>query len=92
LSLLTSSISVDEGSLTGESVTVQKVTGEEARLTIKPNAPVQDQHGIVFSGSMISSGSADAVVIRTGMETEIGKVWFIFMLFFKNFYFHDVLF
>lgn len=42
--------------------------------TTKPHAPVQDQRGLVFSGSMVSSGSADAVVIRTGMSTEIGKV------------------
>ena len=70
----TSSISVDEGSLTGESVTVQKVPGEEAILTATPFAPVQDQRGLVFSGSTISSGCADAVVIRTGMSTEIGKV------------------
>jgi len=73
LSLQTSSMSVDEGSLTGESVTVEKVSGPEGR-TSSLYAPIQDQRGIIFTGTMVTSGAATGIVIRTGMSTEIGKI------------------
>ena len=72
LTLQTSTLSVDEGSLTGESVTVQKLPGDEG-LAAK-DAPVQDMKPVVFSGTMVTSGSGTAVVVRTGMDTEIGKI------------------
>lgn len=72
LSLQTSTLSVDEGSLTGESVTVQKLPGDEGLA--EAGAPVQDMRSVVFSGTMVTSGSGTAVVVRTGMNTEIGKI------------------
>ena len=71
LSLKTSSLSVDEGSLTGESATVQKDT---ETLDVEHNAPLQDLKNTVFSGTMVTSGSGTAIVVRTGMDTEIGKI------------------
>lgn len=70
--LKTSTVSVDEGSLTGESMTVQKLPGDEG--LVEPGAPVQDQRGCVFAGTVVTSGSGLAVVTRTGMATEIGKI------------------
>lgn len=67
-----SSLSIDEGSLTGESVTVQKLPGDEGLCDL--NAPVQDMQSVVFSGTVCTAGSAVAVVTRTGMATEIGKI------------------
>jgi len=72
LSLKSSSLKVDEGSLTGESVTVSKLPGDEGR--VKPDSPVQDQVGMLYSGTMVTSGSGVAVVVQTGMETQFGKV------------------
>ena len=72
LTLQTSTLSLDEGSLTGESVTVQKLPGDEGLAAV--GAPVQDMRSVVFSGTMVTSGSGIAVVVRTGMDTEIGKI------------------
>lgn len=72
ISLDTSTISLDEGSLTGESVTVQKLPGDEGLCS--PGSPVQDMQSMVFSGTVVTSGSGTAVVVRTGMSTEIGKI------------------
>jgi len=51
---------------------VQKLPGDEG-LTLA-GAPVQDMRSVVFSGTMVTSGSGTAVVVRTGMDTEIGKI------------------
>lgn len=72
LSMDSSTLSIDEGSLTGESVTVQKLPGDEGLCDF--DAPVQDMQSVVFSGTVCTAGSAVAVVTRTGMETEIGKI------------------
>lgn len=72
LSLQSSSLKVDQGSLTGESATVSKLPGELGRQP--PNSPLQDQRGMLYSGTMVTSGSAVAVVVQTGMETQFGKI------------------
>ncbi|EEC45427.1 probable serca-type calcium ATPase, partial [Phaeodactylum tricornutum CCAP 1055/1] len=73
LSLQSSSLQIDEGSLTGESVTVGKLPGDEGRAD-SPNRPVQDQKGMLYSGTMVTSGSGKAVVVQTGMTTQFGKI------------------
>lgn len=72
ISLESSVISLDEGSLTGESVTTQKLPGDEGLCSV--GAPVQDMQGVIFAGTVCTAGSGVAVVVRTGMETEIGKI------------------
>jgi len=72
LELQSSTLQVDETSLTGESVTVSKLSGEEGQND--PGAPIQSQFGMVFSGTMITSGNALAVVAQTGMTTQFGKI------------------
>ena len=47
VSLESSVISLDEGSLTGESVTTQKLPGDEGLC--EDGAPVQDLQGLVFA-------------------------------------------
>ena len=64
------SFTVDESSLTGESEPSEK---NENTLT-KENAPLGDRVNMVFSGSLVVSGHAAAVVISTGMSTQIGKI------------------
>ena len=72
LSMDSSTLCIDEGSLTGESVTAQKLPGDEGLCD--RGAPVQDMESVVFSGTVCTAGSATAVVTRTGMATEIGKI------------------
>ena len=63
---------VNESSLTGESLSVEKHT-----RGIKSQGgavALADRTNMVFSGSLVTSGRAMAVVTATGMGTEIGKI------------------
>lgn len=73
LELQSSTLQVDETSLTGESVTVSKLVGPEG-ISSTPNSALQSQRGMVFSGTMVTSGNALAVVVQTGMDTQFGKI------------------
>lgn len=70
LSLQSSVLAVDEGSLTGESTTVNKIPGAVA----KPHSPVQDQRGMLFAGTVVTRGSGQALVVQTGADTQFGKI------------------
>ena len=71
--LQSSGMQLDEGSLTGESVTVAKLPGDEG-TSASADLPLQDQRGMLYSGTMVTSGSGKAVVVQTGMSTQMGKV------------------
>ena len=60
----------DESMLTGESVPSAK----DASLTAPENAQPADIKNIVFAGSIITQGRGRAVVVGTGMKTELGKI------------------
>ena len=62
-------LKVEESALTGESLPVSKHTS-----VISQDAQIGDQKNMIFSGTSVSEGSAHAVVISTGMHTEIGKI------------------
>jgi len=64
------SLRVDESPLTGESVSVEK----DADAEIDDKASVGDQLNMLFSGCLITSGTAKAIVVETGMTTEMGKI------------------
>ncbi|MDR0320832.1 MAG: cation-translocating P-type ATPase [Treponema sp.] len=64
------SFSVDEASLTGESEPSEKQTDT---LT-KEDAPLGDRLNMIFSGCLVVSGYATAVVVATGMDTQIGTI------------------
>ena len=61
---------VDEASLTGESEAVEKTIKE---LT-KEDAPLGDQKNMIFSGTLVAGGHAKAVVVQTGMNTQMGRI------------------
>ena len=61
---------VDESILTGESVPVEK----DADAKVPDKAPLGDRTNMLFSGCLITGGRARAVVIGTGMATEMGKI------------------
>jgi len=73
VSLSSSVMAVDEGSLTGESATVHKLPGDEG-TTVDANAPVQDQRGMLYAGTMVTRGSGRCLITSTGMDTEFGKI------------------
>ena len=60
---------VDESILTGESLAIEK---EECVLT--GDKLIQDQKNIIFSGTSVVNGKIEAVIIATGMDTELGKI------------------
>ncbi len=64
------SLKVNESSLTGESVNIEK---EDSILEDK-DIPLGDRKNMVYSGSFVTYGRASFVVTDIGMNTEIGKV------------------
>jgi sarco/endoplasmic reticulum calcium-translocating P-type ATPase/plasma-membrane calcium-translocating P-type ATPase len=65
-----SNLKVEESSLTGESVPVDKISG----IIEEENAALGDRKNMVFMSSMVTYGRGTAVVVNTGMNTEIGKI------------------
>lgn len=66
---LANDLQVDEAILTGESLPVPK--SPHASLL---GAPVADQGSMVFAGTLVTQGMATAIVCRTGLFTELGKI------------------
>jgi len=68
--LETFSLKVDESSLTGESVSIDKI----AEPISKPDLSPGDQLNMAFKGTLVTNGRATGMVVGTGMKTEIGKI------------------
>jgi Ca2+-transporting ATPase len=66
----TSNFAVQEASLTGESTPVAK-TG--IALDDK-EVPLADRANILYLGTSVVSGKARALVVETGMQTELGRI------------------
>ncbi|EGO63687.1 HAD-IC family P-type ATPase [Acetonema longum] len=64
------SFAVEEASLTGEAVPVKK----EAQYLAKGIVPLAGQKNMVFMGTSVTRGRAVAIVVATGMTTEMGKI------------------
>ena len=64
------SLKSEESALTGESVPTDK----DADKAVKAKAPIGDRSNMVFTGCSITYGTARAVVVATGMDTEMGKI------------------
>lgn len=63
-------LEVDESSLTGESVPVEK----EHDVILPEKTPLAERKNMVFTGTYVTRGKAKAVVVATGMRTEMGKI------------------
>lgn len=62
-------LEVDESALTGESVAVDKKTE-----TLDEDTSLADRKNMVYKGAHVVNGRGKAVVVETGMKTEIGKI------------------
>ena len=60
---------IDEAALTGESVPVQKQT-----QPVAAEVALGDRVCMVFGGTLVTYGTAQAVVVATGENTELGKI------------------
>ena len=63
------SLQVDESALTGESVPATK-----ALNALKTDTPLSQRNNMVYSGTNVVNGRAQAVVCVTGMGTQIGLI------------------
>jgi Ca2+-transporting ATPase len=64
-----SMLRVNEAPLTGESEPVSKHAG-----ALAPPTPLADRTNMLFLGTSVVSGSGLAMVVATGMETEVGHI------------------
>ncbi|MCU0828865.1 MAG: HAD-IC family P-type ATPase [Tabrizicola sp.] len=62
-------LAAQEAALTGESVPVEKDAHPAAR-----DAPLGDRHSMLWSGTLVTQGSARGLVVATGTATEIGRI------------------
>ncbi len=66
----TAGLRVDESALTGESVSVDK----REDIVLAAAAPLGERANLIFAGSTVVAGHGRAVVVATGMATELGRI------------------
>ena len=71
--LESASLKIEEAALTGESVPVNKVI-EALGVDATADVPLGDRKNMCYMGSTVVYGRGKAVVTRTGMDTEMGKI------------------
>ena len=66
----TANLRVEEASLTGESEPVDKTV----RVIPEDNIAIGDRTNMLFMGTTVSYGRGTALVVKTGMDTELGRI------------------
>jgi Ca2+-transporting ATPase len=61
---------VDEASLTGESLPVEK----NAQTRLEEDIPLGDRKNTAFMGTLVNYGRGKGVVVSTGMNTQLGMI------------------
>ena len=72
--LESASMKIEEAALTGESVPVEKHTDAIALAEGTDDVPLGDRKNMCYMGSTVVYGRGRAVVVATGMKTEMGKI------------------
>ena len=62
-------LSVNEASLTGEAMPVEKQDNE-----LQEETPLAERSNMLHKGTYVTNGNAKALVTATGMQTELGKI------------------
>lgn len=62
-------LKAEESALTGESVPVDKHA-----LAIPEEVSLGDRRNMLFSATSVATGNARAIVVKTGMQTELGRI------------------
>ena len=68
------SLKIEEAALTGESVPVNKVIEALGLGTDREDVPLGDRKNMCYMGSTVVYGRGKALITRTGMDTEMGKI------------------
>lgn len=63
-------LAVQEASLTGESISVEK----DSEMILNAEVPIGSRVNMVYTSSIVMYGNAEGVVVETGMNTEVGKI------------------
>ena len=72
--LESASMKIEEAALTGESVPVEKHADAIALAAEADDVPLGDRKNMCYMGSTVVYGRGRAVVVGTGMNTEMGKI------------------
>lgn len=68
--LETNDLIVEEATLTGESLGVNK----NSEIILKDNVAIGDKINLAYMSTIVANGNALGVVYQTGMQTEVGKI------------------
>ena len=72
--LESASLKIEEAALTGESVPVNKVVEALGLANGQEEVPLGDRKNMCYMGSTVVYGRGKALITKTGMETEMGKI------------------
>ncbi len=72
--LESASLKIEEAALTGESVPVNKVVEALGLAPGQGDVPLGDRKNMCYMGSTVVYGRGKALITRTGMDTEMGKI------------------
>ena len=67
-------LKIEESALTGESIPVEKTSGIVENKEKQEKLPLAEQVNMAFMGSNVVYGRGRAVVVKTGMQTQMGKI------------------